>query len=363
MFFFRRSFLQKPRIARTLFSSSGGGTFSNQPQIQYGSATSNLPVNYGVRVVPQQKAWVVERLGKFHTVLDPGLHFLIPVVDRIAYVHSLKEEALAIPGQMAISKDNVTLGIDGVLYIKIEDPVKASYGVDDAIYAVTQLAQTTMRSEIGKLKMDTVFQDRENLNANIVEAINNAGSAWGVRCLRYEIRDISPPNNIKAAMELQAEAERRKRADILTSEGEREATINIAEGERQKVVKAAEAEGEAISINAAATSAAVEKLASAIKIDGGEAAVSLRVAEQYVDAFGELAQKGTTVILPSNPGDISSMVTSALTTFNAVTKGSAKAGFAKNALSVKEDSEENSKEDDGINPVPPPPGFTPKKWD
>jgi regulator of protease activity HflC (stomatin/prohibitin superfamily) len=251
-------------------------------------------------------------------VLDPGLHFLIPVIDRIAYVHSLKEEALPIPGQMAITKDNVTLGIDGILYIRIDDPVKASYGVEDAIFAVSQLAQTTMRSELGKMTMDTVFQDRENLNMNIVDAINKAGNAWGVSCLRYEIRDIAPPENIRAAMELQAEAERRKRADILASEGEREATINVAEGLRQKVVKAAEAEGQAITLRAAATAEGVERLAAAVNGRGGQNAVAMRIAEQYVEAFSGIAKKGTTVLLPANVGDVSSMVTQALAAYKSV---------------------------------------------
>jgi regulator of protease activity HflC (stomatin/prohibitin superfamily) len=180
---------------------------------------SALPVNYGVRVVPQQRAWVVERFGKFHKILQPGLHFLIPLVDRIAYVHSLKEEAIQIPNQQAITKDNVTISIDGILYIKVMSPFDASYGVEDATFAVVQLAQTTMRSELGKITLDKTFEERDNLNLNIVQQINGAAQAWGIQCLRYEIRDIVPPSSVRNAMDMQAEAERRKRAEILQSEG------------------------------------------------------------------------------------------------------------------------------------------------
>jgi len=205
-----------------------------------GIASSALPVNFGVRVVPQQSAWVVERFGKFSTVLKPGINFLIPVVDKIAYVHSLKEEAIPVPNQQAITRDNVSLTMDGVLYVRIVDPY-ASYGVQNPLYAVVQLAQTTMRSELGKMTLDNTFEEREQLNAKIVVAINEAAEVWGVQCMRYEIRDIIPSASVRSVMDMEAEAERRKRAQILDSEGERKAEINIAEGLKQSQILKAEA--------------------------------------------------------------------------------------------------------------------------
>jgi len=281
-------------------------------------------------MVPEQKAWVKERFGKFHEVLDPGIHFYIPVMDRIAYVHSLKEEAIPVPGQTAITKDNVTIHIDGVLYIRIVDPKDASYGVKDVSYAVSQLAQTTMRSELGKMTLDNTFQERDNLNRNIVTAINSAAQSWGVECLRYEIRDITPPQSVKVAMDMQAEAERRKRADISQSEGERQAAVNIAEGRKRAQVLAAEAEAEGIKLRAQATAEALSTISTQLRGPGGQEAAALRVAEQYVDAFGGIAKTTNTVLLPSNMADPGSMIAQAMSVYKAVDRNtpSAAAGAA-----------------------------------
>ncbi|XP_009067571.1 PREDICTED: stomatin-like protein 2, mitochondrial, partial [Acanthisitta chloris] len=276
-------------------------------------------MNIGVLFVPQQEAWVVERMGKFHRILEPGLNFLIPLLDRIRYVQSLKEIVINVPEQSAVTLDNVTLQIDGVLYLRVMDPYKASYGVEDPEYAVTQLAQTTMRSELGKLSLDRVFRERESLNANIVDAINQASDCWGIRCLRYEIKDIHVPPRVKESMQMQVEAERRKRATVLESEGTRESAINVAEGQKQAQILASEAEkaeqinkaaGEAnaMLVKARAKAEAIQLLAAALSQQHGSAAASLSVAEQYVNAFSKLAKDSNTVLLPANTGDVTNMV-------------------------------------------------------
>ena len=295
-----------------------------------------LAVVKGVKFVPQQQVWIVERMGQYRVSMEAGLNFLIPFIDNISYRHSLKEEAVDIPSQTAITKDNVTLIIDGILYLKITDPKQASYGVGDARYAITQMAQTTMRSELGKMTLDKTFLERDNLNVSIVQSINEASVVWGIQCLRYEIKDITPPDNVRQAMELQVAAERQKRAEVLDSEGKRQSQINIAEGIKQEVVLKSEAamtdqinrakgEAEAILQVAKATAEGIELVAVSIEKSGGEKAVALRLAEQYIEAFSKLAKENNTLILPAKTDDAGSMVAQALSIFNSI-QGQVSAG-------------------------------------
>ena len=274
-------------------------------------------------VVPQQSAYVVERLGRFHGILNAGFHVLLPFVDVIRYRHSLKEIAVDIPAQVCITRDNVQVGVDGVLYLKVLNPERASYGISDYMFAISQLAQTTLRSEVGKIDLDRTFEERTNINTQVVSELDKASEAWGVKVLRYEIKNITPPADILAAMEKQMRAEREKRAVILTSEGTRDAAINTAEGMKQEVIKQSEArkqqqineaEGQAAAITSVATATAegIRSVAEAIKLPGGQEAVQLRVAEQYIGQFGELAKKSNTIVLPANVADVGSMIALAM---------------------------------------------------
>jgi regulator of protease activity HflC (stomatin/prohibitin superfamily) len=274
-------------------------------------------------VVPQQNAYVVERLGRFNSVLDAGFHLLFPFLDVIRYRHTLKEQALDIPEQICITKDNVQVGVDGVLYLKVLDPQRASYGISDYYYAISQLAQTTLRSEMGKIELDRTFEERTSINGAVVSELDKATGPWGIKVLRYEIKNIRPPRDVLAAMEKQMRAEREKRAVILASEGERDAAINTAEGKKQQVIKESEAarqrqineaEGQANAILAIATATAegIEKVAQAIGAPGGIEAVQLRVAEQYVQQFGHVAKATNTVVLPATLSDVGSMIALAM---------------------------------------------------
>ncbi|MCG8371045.1 MAG: paraslipin [Proteobacteria bacterium] len=270
-------------------------------------------------VVPQQNAYVVERLGKYSKTLNAGFHLLWPFVDKTAYKHTLKEQAVDIAEQVCITKDNVQVGVDGVLYMQVLDPGRASYGIGNYMFAISQLAQTTLRSEIGKIDLDRTFEERGTINQNVVAELDKASDPWGVKVLRYEIKNINPPQDVLGAMEKQMRAEREKRAVILTSEGERDAKINEAEGEKQRVIKESEAakqqqineaEGEAQAILAVATATAegLRRIAQAVIDDGGPEAMQLRIAEQYIGEFGNLAKTGNTYVVPANLGDLTSMM-------------------------------------------------------
>ncbi|MGV7206694.1 SPFH domain-containing protein [Oxalobacteraceae bacterium A2-2] len=276
-----------------------------------------------INVVPQQHAWVVERLGKFHAVLAPGLNIVIPFVDRIAYKHILKEIPLDVPPQVCITKDNTQLQVDGILYFQITDPMRASYGSSNYIAAITQLAQTTLRSVIGRMELDKTFEEREHINTAIVNAIDESAANWGVKVLRYEIKDLTPPKEILHAMQAQITSEREKRALIAASEGRKQEQINIANGEReaqiarsqgdkQAAINRAEGQAAAVVALAEATARALREVGAAIREPGGEEAVSLKVAEQYVGAFAQLAKTNNSIIIPANLGDMSGLIATAM---------------------------------------------------
>ena len=278
---------------------------------EYYRGYAPLPLNTVIKFVPQQQAWIIERFGRFNRILEPGLAILLPIFDQIKYVKTLKEVAVEIPTQSAITQDNVTITIDGVLYYRIFDPYKASYGIEDADFSISQLAQTTMRSEIGQMSLDKTLAERALLNLNITRAINEASAAWGIECLRYEIRDIHPPDSVVKAMHSQVSAERQKRAQILESEGQRQSAINVAEGKKQAQILASEAQrteqinfaggdAEAILLKAKATAAGIEKVAAALESQTyGSNAISVFLAEKYIEAFSQLAKSSTTLLLPS----------------------------------------------------------------
>ena len=276
-----------------------------------------------VKVVPQQNAWVVERLGKYHATLTPGLNILVPFVDRLAYKHSLKEIPLDVPSQVCITKDNTQLTVDGILYFQVTDAMRASYGSSNYIIAITQLAQTTLRSVIGRMELDRTFEERDVINSSVVQALDEAALNWGVKVLRYEIKDLTPPAEILRSMQAQITAEREKRALIAASEGRRQEQINIATGEREAAIARSEgdkqaeinkAQGEAAAIGAVAeaTAEAIRKIAAAIQQPGGEQAVQLKVAEKAVEAYGQLAQKNNTMIVPGHMGEVSGLIGTAM---------------------------------------------------
>jgi regulator of protease activity HflC (stomatin/prohibitin superfamily) len=278
----------------------------------------------GIRVVPQQHAWVVERLGKFHEVLQPGLNVIIPFIDRLAYKHSLKEVPLDVPEQVAITRDNTQLAVDGVLYYQVTDARLASYGTSDYIMAITQLAQTTLRSEIGKMELDKVLESRDEINRSVVSVLDQAGRPWGIKVLRYEVKSLTPPESILRAMQQQITAEREKRALIAKSEGEKQQEINLAEGAKQSdilksegektaAINKAQGEATAVRLIAEATAAAVRSVAEAMNEPGGMKAANLKVAELYIGAFANLAKTGNTLIVPSNLADVASVIGSAMT--------------------------------------------------
>jgi len=290
-------------------------------------------IKSSIQFVPQNRAYIVERFGKYNKTMEAGLNFMLPFIDKVSYDRSLKEQAADVPSQAAITKDNISLVVDGVLYLKVLDPYKASYGVDNYTYAVTQLAQTTMRSEIGKIDLDKTFEERDSLNINIVNSINEAAEPWGVQVLRYEIKDIEPPRSVLEAMERQMKAERDKRASILESEGERQSAINVAEGQKQAAVLSAEAdraeqilraEGEAQAIIAVADAKAraIETIGRVANTEAGQKAIQLDLADKAIEARHAIAKESSVVLLPDNQSNASSIVAEAMTIINTLNKKS-----------------------------------------
>jgi regulator of protease activity HflC (stomatin/prohibitin superfamily) len=291
-------------------------------------AVAVIVIIQSIRVVPQQRAYIVERLGRFHALLQPGLNFVIPFIDRVAYRHDLREIPLDVPSQVCITRDNTQLQVDGILYFQVTDPKLASYGSSNFVIAITQLAQTTLRSVIGRMELDRTFEERDQINATVVSALDEAAGAWGVKVLRYEIKDLTPPKDILHAMQAQITAEREKRAVIATSEGRRQEQINLAtgareaaiaqsEGDKQAEINKAQGEAAAILARAEATAKAIRDVAGAIGSPGGLQAVNLRVAEQYIGEFGRLAKASNTLILPTNVADVAGIIATAMRTIRA----------------------------------------------
>ena len=282
-----------------------------------------------VRIVPQKQAFIVERLGKYHCTLDAGLHLLMPIIDRVSYKHSLKEQAIDVPPQQCITRDNITVEVDGILYLQVMDPAKASYGIANYLFATTQLAQTTMRSEMGKLELDKSFEERMHINGAIVEAVDKASDPWGIKVTRYEIKNITPPQTIRDAMEKQMRAEREKRALIAESEGDRQAKINRAEGEKQQAIAISEGEkmkrineaggrAQEILLVAEAQASGIRQVASAINDQGGMNAVNMQLAQQYLNEFGKLAKTNNTMIIPSDLANVAGILKAATTVIKEV---------------------------------------------
>lgn len=291
------------------------------------------------KVVPQREEWIVQRLGKYNRTLDAGLKILVPVIDQVAYKHTLKEQTFDVASQSCITKDNISVEIDGVLYMQVNDARAASYGVENYFIAISQLAQTTLRSEIGKIDLDRTFEERDTINARVVDAVDRAAEPWGVKILRYEIKDITPPASVRDALEKQMRAERERRAVVAESEGERQARINVSEGDRQETINLSEAEklkqineaegrAQEIKLVAEATAAGIRDVASALTENGGREAVNLRIAEQWVSQFGQLAKTNNTMIVPAQLGDVATLVSTVMKSMETMDASSTEEGAA-----------------------------------